>query len=54
MAGAPLILAVSAPTAHAVRLAEGAGIAVIRETPAGWEVHSHPERLVEGRRTDVA
>ena len=54
MAGAPVILAVSAPTAHAVRLAEGAGIAIVRETAAGWEIHSHPERIEEGQRTDVA
>ena len=54
MAGAPVILAVSAPTAHAARLAEGAGIAIIRETGAGWEIHCHPERIEEGQSSDVA
>jgi FdhD protein len=47
--GAPIIAAVSAPTALAVRLAEAAGItlvAVLRDD--GFEVFTHSERILEG------
>jgi FdhD protein len=46
MAGAPMIVAVSAPTDLAIRTAEAAGItlvAVARQD--GFEVFTHPERL---------
>ncbi len=46
--GAPVIAAVSAPTALAVRLAEEAGItlvAVLRDD--GFEVFTYPERILE-------
>ncbi|MBN8986758.1 MAG: formate dehydrogenase accessory sulfurtransferase FdhD [Rhizobiales bacterium] len=45
--GAPLLVAVSAPTALAVRMAEAAGItlaAVARSD--GFEIFTHPERIV--------
>jgi FdhD protein len=44
--GAPIIAAISAPTALAVRVAEGCGItlvAVAREE--SFEVFTHPERI---------
>jgi FdhD protein len=47
--GAPIIAAVSAPTALAVRLAEAAGItlvAILRDD--GFEVFTHSERILEG------
>ncbi len=46
--GAPVMAAVSAPTALAVRLAEEAGItlvAVLRDD--GFEVFTRPERILE-------
>jgi len=46
--GSPIIAAISAPTALALRLAKDAGItlvAVLR--PDGFEVFTHPERIVE-------
>ncbi len=49
-AGAPIIIAVSAPTAQAVRLAEDAGItlaALVRAT--SHEVFSHPYRITDVR-----
>ena len=48
--GAPIIVAVSAPTALAVRMAEAAGmtlVAVARKD--GFEVFTHPHRI-DGRR----
>ncbi len=47
MAGCPVLIAVSAPTAHALRLAESAGItlaAFAREN--AYDVYSHPERIL--------
>jgi FdhD protein len=44
--GAPIIVAVSAPTALAVRMAEAAGmtlVAVARKD--GFEVFTHPQRI---------
>ncbi len=52
--GAPVIAAVSAPTALAVRVAESAGItlaAVLRGD--GFEVFTYPERITEEARADV-
>jgi FdhD protein len=52
MAGAPVILAASAPTAHAVRLAQGAGVTVACRARGtdGLEAFSHPERLKHSER----
>ena len=52
--GAPVLVAVSAPTGLALRVAEEAGItlaAVARED--GFELFTHPERIVE-RQDDAA
>lgn len=44
--GAPVIIAVSAPTAHAVSLAEEAGITLIAlARPDRFELFTHPNRL---------
>ncbi len=44
--GAPVIVAVSAPTALAVRMAEQAGIALVGVARQdGFEVFTHPERI---------
>jgi FdhD protein len=44
--GAPLMVAVSAPTALAVRMADEAGITLAAIARAdGFEVFSHPERI---------
>jgi len=46
--GAPMLIAVSAPTAHAVTLAEEAGITLIAlARPDRFEVFTHSERLTE-------
>jgi FdhD protein len=53
--GAPIIAAVSAPTALALRLAEAAGItlvAVLRDD--GFEVFTRPERILESARADAS
>jgi FdhD protein len=45
--GAPIVVAVSAPTALAVRFAEAAGItlvAVARDD--GFEIFTHPDRIL--------
>jgi FdhD protein len=45
--GAPLLVAVSAPTALALRVAEDAGITVVGVARAdGFEVFTHPQRVV--------
>jgi FdhD protein len=55
LAGAPLIIAVSAPTAQAVRLAEGARMTVIGLARGrGFEVYTHPHRVTDGDRSHVA
>jgi len=49
MAGCPMIVAASAPTAHALRLAEGAGITLAAFARAGaFDLYSHPERIETG------
>lgn len=54
MAGCPVMIAVSAPTAHAVRLAEGAGITLAAFARSGaFDLYSHPERIQIGA-SDVA
>ena len=46
MIGVPVIVAVSAPTALAVRLADAAGITLIGVArPDGCEIFTHPERI---------
>ncbi len=46
MAGCPCLIAVSAPTAQALRLAETAGITLVAFARAGgFDVYSHPERI---------
>jgi FdhD protein len=47
--GAPLMVAVSAPTALAVRMAEAAGITLAAIARAdGFEVFTHPQRITSG------
>ena len=54
IAGCPALVAVSAPTAHAVRLAEGAGITLAAFARRGaFDLYSHPDRIQTGG-TDVA
>jgi FdhD protein len=53
--GAPLIIAVSVPTAHAIRAADAAGItlaAIARDD--GFEVFTHPARIEMGEIANVA
>lgn len=45
MAGVTTVLSVSNPTAHAVRLADQAGL-TLAATAGGLAVYSHPERIV--------
>jgi FdhD protein len=50
--GAPLMVAVSAPTALAVRMAEEAGITLAAIARAdGFEIFTHPERIAIPART---
>jgi len=47
--GAPVLVAVSAPTALAIRMADAAGITLIAVARNdGFEIFSHPERIVAG------
>jgi FdhD protein len=49
MMGAPVLAAVSAPTALALRTAESAGITVVGIVrDDGLEVFTHPQRIVTG------
>lgn len=53
--GAPVMVAVSAPTALAVRTAEAAGITLIAiARQDGFEVFSHGGRVVARHATEVA
>ena len=53
--GAPVIVAVSAPTALAVRVAEAAGMTLIGiARPDGFEVFTHPHRITSGTFRNVA
>lgn len=53
--GAPVMVAVSAPTALAIRTAEAAGITLIAiARQDGFEVFSHGERIVSRHATEVA
>jgi FdhD protein len=54
MAGCGLLIAVSAPTAHALRLAQAAGITLAAfARGAGFDLFCHPERL-QAEVSDVA
>jgi FdhD protein len=47
--GAPIVVAVSAPTALAVRAAEAAGITLIAVARRdGFETFTHPQRILIG------
>ncbi|HEY6439373.1 MAG TPA: formate dehydrogenase accessory sulfurtransferase FdhD [Acetobacteraceae bacterium] len=55
MIGAAVVVAVSAPTALAVRIAEEAGITLVGIARAdGFEVFTHPERIVAQQVQHVA
>ncbi|AHM05489.1 Formate dehydrogenase chain D [Roseibacterium elongatum DSM 19469] len=54
LAGCATLIAVSAPTAHALRLAEGAGLTLAAFARRGAvEIYAHPHRI-QRRDTDVA
>lgn len=49
LAGCPVLIAVSAPTAHALRLARGAQLTLAAfARGGGFDVYSHPERILIG------
>ena len=53
--GAPVIVAVSAPTALAIRTAEAAGITLVAIARAdGFEIFTHPDRVAALRNTGAA
>jgi len=55
MLGAPIVVAVSAPTALAVRIAEAAGITLVGIARSdGFEVFTHPERIIAQQVQHVA
>ena len=55
MMGAPIVAAVSAPTALAVRVAEAAGVTLVAVARAdGFEVFAHPGRIATGAAVSVA
>ncbi|GLS23164.1 sulfurtransferase FdhD [Labrys miyagiensis] len=55
MIGAPVVVAVSAPTALAIRTAEEAGITLIGIARSdGFEIFTHPHRIVPESLADVA
>ena len=55
MLGAPIIVAVSAPTALALRTAEEAGITVVGVArDDGFEIFTHPNRVLIGSAENVA
>jgi FdhD protein len=55
MLGAPVVVAVSAPTALAVRIADAAGITLVGIARAdGFEVFTHHQRIVAPQVQDVA
>ncbi len=54
MAHCPVLIAASAPTAHALRLAEEAGMTIAAFARAGgFDLYAHPERIETGA-SDVA
>jgi FdhD protein len=53
--GAPVLVAASAPTAHAVDLARDAGLTLVAlARPEGFEVFTHPHRIARSETADVA
>jgi FdhD protein len=53
--GAPLMVAVSAPTALAVRMVEAAGITLVAIARSdGFEIFSHPERIAANADRETA
>ncbi|WP_394689473.1 formate dehydrogenase accessory sulfurtransferase FdhD [Hoeflea sp.] len=55
IAGAGLLIAVSAPTALAVRTAEAAGLTLVGiARSADFEIFTRPDRIVQGAQSDVA
>ncbi|WP_373356414.1 formate dehydrogenase accessory sulfurtransferase FdhD [Pseudoroseicyclus sp. CXY001] len=52
MAGAPILLSVSAPTAHAVRLAEEAGLTLVSRAGGRLTAYSHPNRFTEAQHAE--
>jgi FdhD protein len=50
MAGCPILLAVSAPTARAVRIAEGANLTLASTSRGEVQVFTHPRRILLRRR----
>jgi FdhD protein len=53
--GVPVLIAVSAPTAHAVEMAEAAGITLIAlARPDRFEIFTHPHRITPEDTADVA
>ncbi|WP_050527936.1 formate dehydrogenase accessory sulfurtransferase FdhD [Pseudorhodobacter aquimaris] len=47
MAGAPALIAVSAPTAHALRAAQAAGITLVAfARGGGFDIYSNPQRIL--------
>jgi FdhD protein len=53
--GAPVLIAASAPTAHAVRLAEEAGLTLVANARGeGFDVFARPDRLQPGTAVHVA
>ncbi|MIL09546.1 sulfurtransferase FdhD, partial [Salmonella enterica subsp. enterica] len=53
--GAPFILAVSAPTALAIRTAEAAGVTLVALVRGDeFDVFTHPERISTGAASHVA
>jgi len=53
--GAAVLVAISAPTAHAVRLAETAGLTLVGIARAdGFEVFTHPQRILPDNILHVA
>jgi FdhD protein len=53
--GAPLIVAVSAPTALAIRTAEAAGITLVAIARGdGFEIFTHPHRITREPVAHVA
>jgi len=55
IAGTGLLIAVSAPTALAVRTAEAAGLTLVGiARGADFEIFTRPDRIAQGRTSDVA
>ncbi len=53
--GVPVMISVSSPTAHAVRLAETAGITLVHAGRDGRnDIFTHPDRIEPGAETHVA